>query len=105
MPVPIGRQIIRPNHAVRLAELEREIVRVGGSEGRLVELYTDGRIARAALDRKQDELMLRKGVLERERAQLRAEAEPGPAPELLRERMRTCSGSSASRSRRLTGTN
>ena len=75
------------DHAVRLAELDREIARVGESEGRLVELYTDGRIARAALDRKQDEVMRRKGALERERAQLRAEAEPGPDPELLRERM------------------
>ncbi len=31
--------------------------------------------------------MRRKGVLERERAQLRAESEPGPDPELLRERI------------------
>ena len=59
MPVPIGRQIIRPG---------------SGS-------------VKSRARPQQDDLTRRKGVLERERAQLRAEAEPGPDPELLRERM------------------
>ena len=75
------------DHAARLAELERELGRLGDSQARLVDLYTDGRIAKDALDRKQDELTRRRGALERERAQLRSESEPGPDPEVLRKQM------------------
>ena len=74
-------------HAARLTELERELKRLDESQDRLVDLYTDGRIAKEVLDRKQDELSRRRGALERERAHLRSEMEPGCDPELLRERM------------------
>ena len=70
-----------------MTELERELKRLDESQDRLVDLYTDGRIAKEVLDRKQDELSRRRGALERERAQLRSEMEPGCDPELLRERM------------------
>jgi site-specific DNA recombinase len=75
------------DHGVRLAELEREIARAAGGEDRLVDLYTDGQIAKDVLDRKHRDILRRKGALEREQAQLRAESEPRPDPELLRERM------------------
>ena len=74
-------------HSARLTELERELKRLDESQDRLVDLYTDGRIAKDALDRKQDELSRRRGALERERAQLRSEMEPSCDPALLRERM------------------
>ena len=74
-------------HAARLTELERELKGLDESQDRLVDLYTDGRIAKDALDRKQDELSRRRGALERERAQLRSEMEPSCDPALLRERM------------------
>ena len=74
-------------HSARLTELERELKRLDESQDRLVDLYTDGRIAKDALDRKQDELSRRRGALEREQAQLSSEMEPGCDPELLRERM------------------
>ena len=75
------------DNVARLAELERELGRLGDSQARLVDLYTDGRIAKDALDRKQDELTRRRGALERERARLRSESEPGPDPEVLRKQM------------------
>ena len=74
-------------HSARLTELERELKRLDQSQDRLVDLSTDSRIARDALDRKQDELSRRRGALQRERAQLSSEMEPGCDPEVLRERM------------------
>ncbi len=75
------------DHAARLTELTRELSHLDESEDRLVDLYTEGEIARDAFQEKKERLTRRRAALEREQAQLRSECEPGPDPELLRERM------------------
>ena len=72
------------DHAARLAELARELSHLDDSQDRLVDLYTDGELAKDAFHQK---LTRRRGALEREQAQLRSECEPGLDPELLREQV------------------
>ena len=74
-------------NAARLAEVERELSKLRESQGRLVDLYTDGQIEKALLDEKVAALVTRKAALERGQARLLAEAEPGCDTEVLRERM------------------
>ena len=76
-----------PGNGARLGELERDLGKLRESQGRLVDLYTDGQIEKALLDEKVAALVTRKAALEREQARLLAEAEPGCDPEVLRERM------------------
>ena len=75
------------DHAARLAELARELSHLDDSQDRLVDLYTDGELAKDAFHQKREKLTRRRGALEREQAQLRSECEPGLDPELLREQV------------------
>ncbi len=75
------------DHAARLAELARELSHLDDSQDRLIDLYTDGEVTKEAYQQKRERLTKRKASLEREQAQLRSECEPGPDPEMLRERM------------------
>ena len=75
------------DHAARLSELARELSHLDDSQDRLVDLYTDGELAKDAFHQKREKLTRRRGALEREQAQLRSECEPGLDPELLREQV------------------
>ena len=75
------------DHAARLAELARQLRHSDESDERLVDLYTDGEITKDAFQQRRERLTRRRGALKREEAQLRSECEPGPDPEMLRERM------------------
>ena len=75
------------DHAARLAELARELSHLDDSQDRLVDLYTDGELAKDAFHQKREKLTRRRGALEREQAQLRSECEPGPDPKVLREQV------------------
>ena len=75
------------DHAARLAELARELSHLDESQDRLVDLYTDGELAKDAFHQKREKLTRRRGALEREQAQLRSECEPGPDPKVLREQV------------------
>ena len=75
------------DHAARLAGLARELSHLDESQDRLVDLYTDGELAKDAFHQKREKLTRRRGALEREQAQLRSECEPGLDPELLREQV------------------
>ena len=75
------------DRAARLAELARELSHLDESQDRLVDLYTDGELAKDAFHQKREKLTRRHGALEREQAQLRSECEPGPDPKVLREQV------------------
>lgn len=75
------------DHAPRLADLARTLRHLDESHDRLVDLYTDGEVTKSAYQQKREGLERRKAALQREQAQLRSECEPGPDPEMLRERM------------------
>ena len=71
----------------RLAEVERKLGKLEEDESRLADLYIDGKMKKSLLDEKSAALATRRVALERERARLLAEAEPGCDPEVLRQRM------------------
>ena len=70
-----------------IPRIARVLGKLRDNERLLVDLYTNGRFEMALLDEKSATLADRRGALERERARLVADAEPGCDPEMLRERM------------------